>query len=61
MQCPDQKPSRLRQPNLLPFTASEKCYPGYLGYYTFGARDAVDCGYCGRRFQKPNSGDSDGR
>jgi len=21
-----------------------------LVYYEFGARDAVDCGYCGRRF-----------
>lgn len=23
-----------------------------LVYYTFGTRDAVDCGYCGRRFVK---------
>ncbi len=22
-------------------------------YYSFGTKDAVDCGYCGRRFVKP--------
>ena len=24
-----------------------------LVYYSFGARDQVDCGYCGRRFRPP--------
>ena len=35
MQCPDQDPSPRRQPNVLPFTASEKCYPGNLGLRVF--------------------------
>lgn len=26
-----------------------------LVYYTFGARDEVDCGYCGRRFIRRGS------
>ena len=30
-----QGPSRLRQPNLLPFSASRRCYPGNLGIYPF--------------------------
>ena len=31
MQCPDQDPSRLRQPNALPHLASRRCYRGNLG------------------------------
>jgi len=31
MQCPDQDPSHLPQPNVLPFSASWRCYPGNLG------------------------------
>ncbi len=31
MQCPDQDPIRFRQPKVLPFSASWRCYPGNLG------------------------------
>ena len=31
MQCPDQKPNRLPQPGLLPFSARGRCYLGNLG------------------------------
>jgi phenylacetate-coenzyme A ligase PaaK-like adenylate-forming protein len=31
MQCPDQNPSHLPQPNVLPFSAGRRCYLGNLG------------------------------
>ena len=31
MQCANQELNRLRQPNVLPFSASQRCYPGNLG------------------------------
>ena len=33
IQCPDQKPSRYRQPNLLAFSAGLRRYLGKLGLY----------------------------
>ncbi len=31
MQCANQDLNRLRQPNVLPFSTSWRCYPGNLG------------------------------
>ncbi len=31
MQCPDQEASHVREPNVSPFSASRRCYPGNLG------------------------------
>ncbi len=35
MQCANQDLNPLRQPNLLPFSASWRCYPGNLGLGPF--------------------------
>ncbi len=36
MQNANQDPNRPRQPNVLPFSASWRCYPGNLGSMTLG-------------------------
>ncbi|MEE8271061.1 MAG: zinc-finger domain-containing protein [Alphaproteobacteria bacterium] len=62
MSTPDADPPETIEVD--PHTETVGCDGGALGhpmvYYNFGARDAVDCGYCGRRFRKSNAGDAGG-